>query len=112
PAHAFQQCDRNSPRWSPDGQQIAFDSRARGNADIFVMDPRGGPPHQLTNETSADVIPSWSRDGRWSYFASARSGPWEGWKMPSAGGPAAQVTRHGGFGAFESPEGKFVYYTK
>jgi Tol biopolymer transport system component/DNA-binding winged helix-turn-helix (wHTH) protein len=101
-----------TPRWSPNGQQIAFDSRVRGNADIFVMDPRGGPPRQLTNETSADVIPSWSREGRWIYFASARSGPWEVWKMPSTGGPAAQVTRHGGFGAFESPEGKFVYYTK
>ena len=101
-----------TPRWSPDGQQIAFDSRARGNADIFVMDSQGGPPRQLTNETSADVIPSWSRDGRWIYFASARSGTWEVWKMSSAGGPAAQVTRHGGYGGFESPDGKFLYYTK
>jgi Tol biopolymer transport system component/DNA-binding winged helix-turn-helix (wHTH) protein len=101
-----------TPRWSPDGRQIAFDSRATGNADIFVMDSQSGPPRQLTNETSADVIPSWSRDGRWIYFASARSGPWEVWKMPSAGGPGAQVTRHGGYGAFESPDGKFLYYTK
>jgi Tol biopolymer transport system component/DNA-binding winged helix-turn-helix (wHTH) protein len=101
-----------TPRWSPDGRQIAFDSRAPGNADIFVMDSQSGPPRQLTKETSADVIPSWSRDGRWIYFASARSGPWEVWKMPSAGGPAAQVTRHGGYGAFESPDGKFLYYTK
>jgi Tol biopolymer transport system component/DNA-binding winged helix-turn-helix (wHTH) protein len=101
-----------TPRWSPDGQQIAFDSRARGNADIYVMDSQGGPPRQLTNETSADVIPSWSRDGRWIYFASARSGTWEVWKMSSAGGPAAQVTRHGGYGGFESPDGKFLHYTK
>ena len=101
-----------TPRWSPNGQQIAFDSRAPGNADIFVMDSQGGPPRQLTNETSADVIPSWSRDGRWIYFASARSGFWEVWKMPSAGGPAEQVTRHGGYGAFESADGKFLYYTK
>jgi hypothetical protein len=76
------------------------------------MDSQGGPPRQLTNETSADVIPSWSRDGRWIYFASARSGTWEVWKMSSAGGPAAQVTRHGGYGGFESPDGKFLHYTK
>jgi Tol biopolymer transport system component/DNA-binding winged helix-turn-helix (wHTH) protein len=101
-----------TPRWSPDGRQIAFDSRAPGNADIFVMDSHGGPPLQLTNDTSADVIPSWSRDGRWIYFASARSGLWEVWKMPSAGGPAEQITRHGGYGAFESADGKFLYYTK
>ena len=101
-----------TPRWSPDGQQIAFDSRAHGNADIFVMDSQGGLPRQLTNETSADVIPNWSRDGRWIYFASARSGVWEIWKMPSAGGAVAQVTRHGGYGGFESLDGKFLYYTK
>jgi hypothetical protein len=32
--------------------------------------------------------------------------------MPSAGGPAVQVTRHGGYSAFEAPDGKFLYYTK
>jgi len=101
-----------TPRWSPDGRQIAFDSRAPGNADIFVMDSRGSPPRKLTNELSADVIPSWSRDGHWIYFASDRSGDWQIWKMPSAGGPAVQVTLHGGYGGFESLDGKFLYYAK
>jgi Tol biopolymer transport system component/DNA-binding winged helix-turn-helix (wHTH) protein len=101
-----------TPRWSPDGQQIAFDSRAPGNADIFVMDSRGGSLRNLTNEASTDVVPSWSRDGRWIYFASDRSGEWQVWKMPSAGGPAVQVTHHGGYGGFESLDGKFLYYTK
>ena len=101
-----------TPRWSPDGQQIAFDSRAPGNAEIFVMDSRGGSPRRLTNEPSTDVVPSWSRDGRWIYFASDRSGGWEVWKMPSTGGHAFQVTRHGGFAAFESPDGRFLYYAK
>lgn len=101
-----------TPRWSPDGQQIAFDSRAPGNADIFVMDSRGGSVRQLTTEAATDVVPSWSRDGRWIYFASDQSGGWEIWKMPSAGGPAVQVTRHGGYSAFEAPDGKFLYYTK
>jgi hypothetical protein len=32
--------------------------------------------------------------------------------MPAAGGPAAQVTHHGGFAAFESPDGRFLYYAK
>ena len=101
-----------APRWSPDGQQIAFDSRAPGNADIFVMDSKGGSLRNLTNEPSTDVVPSWSRDGRWIYFASERTGDWQVWKMPSAGGPAVQVTRHGGYGGFESPDGKFLYYAK
>jgi Tol biopolymer transport system component/DNA-binding winged helix-turn-helix (wHTH) protein len=101
-----------TPRWSPDGQQIAFDSSAPGNADIFVMDSHGGRLRQLTHEASAEVVPSWSRDGRWIYFSSARSGQWEVWKMPSEGGAAVQVTRHGGWGALESRDGRFLYYTK
>jgi hypothetical protein len=32
--------------------------------------------------------------------------------MPSSGGPAVQVTRNGGYVAFESPDGRFVYYQK
>jgi Tol biopolymer transport system component len=101
-----------TPRWSPDGEQIAFDSRFPGNADIFVMDSRGGASRQLTHESSTDVIPSWTRDGRWIYFASDRGRDWQVWKMPSAGGAAIQVTQHGGYGGFESADGKFFYYAK
>jgi Tol biopolymer transport system component/DNA-binding winged helix-turn-helix (wHTH) protein len=101
-----------TPRWAPDGQQIAFDSRPAGNSDIFVVDSKGGPPRKLTSEYSNEVVPSWSRDGRWIYYASDRTGSWELWKMPSTGGPAVQVTRHGGFAAFESPDGGFLYYAK
>jgi Tol biopolymer transport system component/DNA-binding winged helix-turn-helix (wHTH) protein len=101
-----------SPRWSPDGRHIAFDSRPAGNSDIFVIDSQGGPPRQLTQEPSNENVPSWSRDGRWVYFASDRTGVWEVWKTPSTGGTAVRVTRYGGFAAFESPDGRFVYYAK
>ena len=101
-----------TPRWSPDGQQIAFDSRAPGNAEIFVVTAQGGSPRRLTSEPSSDVVPSWSRDGRWIYFASDRTGRDEVWKMPSTGGSPVQVTRHGGFAAFESTDGRFLYYAK
>jgi len=33
------------------------------------------------------------------------------WKVPAEGGEPVQVTKRGGFAAFESPDGKFVYYT-
>jgi Tol biopolymer transport system component/DNA-binding winged helix-turn-helix (wHTH) protein len=101
-----------TPRWSPDGQQIVFDSRPAGNADIFIIDSQGGPPRRLTSETSNEAVPSWSRDGHWIYFASDRAGGYEVWKMPSTGGSPVQVTRHGGFAAFESPDGRFLYYAK
>jgi Tol biopolymer transport system component len=101
-----------SPRWSPDGRWIAFDSTKYGHRDIFVVAAEGGFLRRLTTEPSEDVRPNWSADGRWIYFGSDRGGDWQVWKVPSEGGAAVQVTRHGGREAFESLDGKFVYYTK
>ena len=109
-SRAGAQC--GSPRWSPDGQRVAFDSNAEGNIDIYIIRSGGGKAVRLTTDSADDRIPSWSRDGNWIYFASERSGRYEVWKAPAVGGEAIQVTRNGGWVAFESPDGKFVYYTK
>src|SRR5262249_33989132 len=107
-----------TPRWSPDGRWIAFDSRSNdwgreGNADIYLISAEGGQPRRLTTEPSEDVAPSWSRDGKWIYFGSTRSGSMQIWKVPVEGGQAAvQVTRQGGFEGFESKDGKLFYYAK
>ncbi len=101
-----------TPRWSPDNKWIAFDSRPEGNSDIHVISADGGKPRRVTTETSEDVAPSWSRDGRWIYFGSRRSGEWQIWKTPVEGGQALQVTKNGGYEAFESADGKYIYYAK
>jgi Tol biopolymer transport system component/serine/threonine protein kinase len=102
-----------TPRWSPDGRWVAFDSRPDGQADIYaVAVDRGGEPLRLTFENAEDVVPSWSRDGKWIYFASRRTGDWQVWKTPFDGGESKQVTKEGGFAAFESADGKYVYYAK
>ncbi len=101
-----------SPRWAPDGQRIAFESAKEGHGDIYLVSAEGGAPHRLTTEPSNDVWPSWSKDGRWIYFGSDRSAAWQVWKAPAQGGRAVQVTKKGGREAFESPDGKFVYYAK
>src|SRR6266481_2509891 len=46
------------------------------------------------------------------YFSSNRSGEWQILKAPAQGGDAVQVTKAGGFETFESPDGKFVFYSK
>jgi Tol biopolymer transport system component len=101
-----------SPCWSPDGRQIAFDARPEGNPDIFMISADGGRPRRLTEDPAEDIAPSWSRDGRWIYFESNRNGSTQIWKMPADGGEARQVTKGGGSVAYESMDGKFLYYTK
>jgi Tol biopolymer transport system component/predicted Ser/Thr protein kinase len=101
-----------TPRWSPDGRKIAFDCDASGNGDIYVISTEGGEPRRLTTDSSNEYVPSWSRDGRWIYFASDRTGAWQVWKKPAEGGKAVQVTKGGGFAAFESYDGKTLYYAK
>jgi Tol biopolymer transport system component len=104
--------EAGTPRWSPDSQQIAFDAEPEGHQNIYVVNAEGGRPSLLTSGSSHNVAPSWSRDGRWIYFVSDRTGAWQVWKVAAAGGQAVQVTKQGGFAAFESLDGKTLYYAK
>ena len=102
---------QGTPRWSPDGRQISFDSNTNGY-QIYTVNADGGRPRQMTTGQGINIIASWSHDGRWIYFGSKRTGRFEIWKMPSAGGEPVQVTRDGGTAAVESADGKTLYYTK
>ncbi len=108
----FKSAITNSPRWSPDGRWIAFHTSADGNLNIFRVSSEGGAPVRVTDETSAEVEPNWSHDGQWLYFMSDRSGSKQVWKAPVEGGRAVQITQQGGFQAFESDDGRYVYYAK
>jgi Tol biopolymer transport system component len=101
-----------SPRWSHDGERIVFDSTVDGQTDIYTVNPELESIHQITNSPSSDVLPSWSHDDRWIYFGSDRSGDQQIWKIPVEGGKPVQVTFNGGFEAFESSDGRFLYFTK
>ena len=64
-----------SPRWSPDGKQIAFIRDLRkttGNgqqADIFIINADGRNERRLTNYIENDADPSWSPDGKQIAFS-------------------------------------------
>ena len=109
---SFVDLNAGSPCWSPDGRWIAFDAAPDGNPDIYVISADGGSPRRLTTEGSGENLPSWSRDGKWIYFTSNRTGIYQVWKAPDAGGEAVQVTQKGGYAAFESLDGQFVFYAK
>jgi eukaryotic-like serine/threonine-protein kinase len=98
--------------WSPDGRQLAFAAWVAGNHDLHLVSATGGVPERITSTPDDERMPRFSRDGRWIYFTSRRSGSDEIWKVSRAGGSPIQVTRQGGVEALESPDGRYLYYTK
>ncbi len=101
-----------SPQWSPDDRFIAFDSREKGNGNIYVINSNGGTPRQLTTNTAEDNIPRWSGDGQWIYFSSNRTGTFQIWKISVDGSKEIQVTKKGGYSAYESYDGNDLYFVK
>jgi Tol biopolymer transport system component/DNA-binding winged helix-turn-helix (wHTH) protein len=101
-----------SPRWSPDGRWIAFDTWIEHHVHIFVVDAEGRNLHAITHGDSDNLVPSWSRDGRFIYFASKRTGSRQIWKHSVEDGSERQLTEHGGFDPFESYDGRTIYYSK
>jgi Tol biopolymer transport system component len=100
-----------SPAWSPDGKWLAFDFSIAEIAGIGIVSAEGGAIRRLPDTIA--LVPSWSRDGKWIYFDSQRTGKHEIWKTPSdGGGTPVQVTHHGGFESRESPDGRYLYYSK
>ena len=60
------------PRFSPDGNSIAFSSNRAGNYDVYVMPATGGNPRQLTFHSEDDMVAGWTPDGKKIIFVSDR----------------------------------------
>ena len=59
-----------------------------------------------------DIVPRWSIDGQSLYFRSNRGGRWQLWKLATRGGVPQPVTRDDGMVGQESPDGKWLYFTR
>ncbi len=54
-----------NPRWSPDGQWLAFlSNRVEDKNQIFLINPNGGEAQQLTKSETAIGNFAWSEDGK------------------------------------------------
>jgi Tol biopolymer transport system component len=60
------------PRWSPDGQRIAFSARTPGKQwKIYAISAQGGSLEQLVAGETEALDPSWSADGNSLVFSEA-----------------------------------------
>jgi len=106
------------PRFSPDGEWIAFSSNRDGNYDVFVVPAAGGRPRQLTFHTADDSVVGWTPDGKDVVFTSTRGNgvfPTVAtlWKVSAEGGGVETPvkTDWGAWGSY-SPDGKKLAFTR
>jgi Tol biopolymer transport system component len=98
----------STPRYSPDGRQIAVSVWKDGQRDLWLYSAEGEPLLQLTHDTAIDRDPSWSADGRWLYFSSDRSGIPNIYAADLIGRGVFQVTNvlTGAYGPSIHPDGR------
>jgi serine/threonine protein kinase len=107
-----------SGRWSPDGQWIAFDGygnpgeKSARYTNVYVISASGGPVRRITPDSAESIVPAWSHDGRWIYYLQSDGSRQETWKAPFAGGAPVPVAKYGMFDVTESPDGRYLYYTR
>ncbi|HUE83121.1 MAG TPA: S9 family peptidase [Pyrinomonadaceae bacterium] len=64
------QSSSSSPRWSPDGQKLAFISARDGAPQIWTMKTSGGDLKKVTTISTGAGNPVWSPDGKLLAFVS------------------------------------------
>jgi Tol biopolymer transport system component/GH35 family endo-1,4-beta-xylanase len=81
-----------TPRWSPDGRQLAFTSHLTNQADIWLINPDTRQTINLTNHPAWDYTPAWSPDGKTLVFVSERDGDAELFMQQIGNDRATQLT--------------------
>ncbi|WP_086001661.1 amidohydrolase family protein [Plesiocystis pacifica] len=112
------------PRFSPDGQWLAFTSDRGGGDNLWVMPADGSDePRPVTSESFRLITaPAWSPDGEYlvgrKHFTSRRSiGSGEMWLYHRSGGKGVQLTKKrteqkdSGEPVF-SPDGRYLYFSE
>ncbi|MBU6296937.1 MAG: PD40 domain-containing protein [Alphaproteobacteria bacterium] len=115
------------PRFSPDGNWIAFTAQYQGNQDVYVIPASGGTAKRLTFHSDVvdkaptrwgpdNMVVTWTPDSKNIVFLSRRMA-WNSWygrlfEVPVTGGlPTPLPLDRGGLMTY-SPDGKSIAYNR
>ena len=102
-----------SPRWSPDGNRIAYTSYRNNNPDLFLLDLRSGRRTPISSTPGLNAAPAWSPDGEWLALAKSAGGGTNLHLMRSDGSGQRQLTFGSSIAisASFSPDGKQIVFS-
>ncbi|MCA0458375.1 MAG: hypothetical protein LCI00_30710 [Chloroflexi bacterium] len=100
--------------WSPDSQQLAFQSNRDGDFEIYTMNRDGSNQSRLTHSPRNDLLPNWSPDGQQIAFASERDINAELYVMQTDGSDPRRLTqtRAYEFTPQWSPDGRYILFQR
>lgn len=102
-----------SPRYSPDGKKIAFQSDRSGNSEIWIGDSEGQNLTQLTFFGKGQAgTPQWSSDGKQIAFDYRAEGRADVYVVNVAGGVPRRMTTESSDDSVPSwsRDGKYIYF--
>lgn len=101
------------PRFSPDGQTIAFVGNYAGDRDLYTIPTAGGIPHRVTHHPTTERITDWSPDGN-IIFQAGGMGEFRFLQLftvpPTGGLPHKLPVPYGANGVI-SGDGQWLIYT-
>lgn len=80
------------PRYSPDGERIAFTGREEGVSEVYTIPALGGPPERLTFLGAATMVCGWTPAGE-VVFATNSGSPFERMMRLFTVSPASRQVR-------------------
>lgn len=102
------------PRFSNDGQTIAFVGNYDGNRDIYTTPLHGGVPTRVTHHPGAETLCGWTPDGGLIFFLSGLGGltrQTQLFTVPATGGLPTQLPVPYGANGAISEDGQWLAYT-
>jgi len=102
-----------SPRFSPDGTQLAYTSYRDGNPDLYLLNLATGQRDKISALPGLNIAPAWSPDGEWLALSLSKDGGTNLYLMRPMGRGLHRLTNSMGISvsASFSPNGRQVAFT-